>query len=147
MPRPFWPAKGATVKRTSRRTLNASLLAIAVAVFAPGVAHAATVGLSGSNIEYGALAGEANQVTVTYAAGSFTITENGAGVPLNDGDGAGGCSVAANVATCPGIDATGQVIDGFDADLGDLGDTANASALGTDVQLSGGSGDDNLTGG
>src|SRR3954468_5383871 len=131
----------------NRRTLYACLLAVAVAVLAPAGADAATVSLNGSAVSYDAAPGEANNITVTYASGAFTITENGAGITVNDGDGAGGCTVAGNVATCPGTDAAGNFTDDVNADLGDLADTANASSLGASVDFDGGADGDNLTGG
>jgi Ca2+-binding RTX toxin-like protein len=122
-------------------------------------AVAATVGLNGAGgVFYLADNGEDNNVTTNCvpgapdahgaptcdltASGSVTITESGkltgtnTPVPVTDGDGAGGCVVVTNQATCPGPFTTGLLIDA--ANLGDGNDIYTGSPAREHVMLGSG---------
>jgi hypothetical protein len=86
-------------------------LALAVMLFAVGAAgatsaEAATVGEAAGQVTFQDVAGEVNTLTLTQSAGQVILTDTQ--TPPTDGDGAGGCTVAGNVATCP--PGAGQVI-------------------------------------
>lgn len=85
------------------------MLAIAAAP-----ASAASVGLtdSGATLTYVAGPGEINDLTVTLASGSYTVTDPGVAT-LTD---SGGCTVAGNQATCPEAGVTTIRIDPGDGD-------------------------------
>lgn len=90
---------------------------------------------------YTAGSGEANDLTVTYDAGTDTYTFTDAGVAtVTDGDGVGGCSALLNQATCPG-NQLGQL----SVDLRDGSDAANLSSGRVVPVIAGGPGDDNIT--
>ena len=94
-------------------------------------------------IEYVAADGEVNDVAVGYDGDNYTLTETGAAVAVTDGDGAGGCEVAGNVATCPAAD-----VDDLWLDAGDEDDTISVDPEVIIYSLVfGGAGDDTLTGG
>jgi Ca2+-binding RTX toxin-like protein len=95
----------------------------------------------GAGCPGGANAGsEVNALTVSLnAAGDIVFTDTNQAI--TDGDGAGGCSVANGVATCPG--ATGFTFDlGGGDDSATVGNVPNGGLTST-----GGSGDDHLVGG
>jgi hemolysin type calcium-binding protein len=91
---------------------------------------------STKTLSYGASPGQANKVTVTLAADTYTVTDS-AGLPA----GAGCTQLDANTASCPATSvATVRV------DVGDLDDTVSVLAP-TRALLYGTEGADNLTGG
>jgi Ca2+-binding RTX toxin-like protein len=128
----------------------AVLLTIALVAAAP--ASAGTVCASGGVARFAAAdvasecagstngASEVNALTVgTNAGGDIVFTD--ANHPILDGDGAGGCSVAANTATCPGATV-------YQFDLGGGDDSAAVGAVPNGGLVStGGDGADHLTGG
>jgi RTX calcium-binding nonapeptide repeat (4 copies) len=121
------------------------LLLMLLLWLAPSGAFAAEVEwLDYGEIDYVAEEGEANDLAVDHSGDAYTFTESGNGVTLTDGDGAGGCEIIGNVATCPAADADFLWLDAGDEDdriSVDLEDT-------TMYTLSrGGDGDDTLTGG
>ncbi len=120
-----------------RLALVACALVLIAALAAPA-AHAATVTLSGATLTFVAADGEANQLAVSLAAGTYTLTDAGAPVTA-----AAGCSqLAADAATCPAAGVTSLVLEGRDLD-----DVIAVSGVATAATLSGGGGDDVLAGG
>jgi Ca2+-binding RTX toxin-like protein len=116
-----------------------AVLVVALAAIAlPGSASASTITKSGSTISYVADPQEANNVTASLTGGTYTFTEQDAGITIKNG---GGCSVAGTTATCP---AAGTSL--LDIDTGDLNDSVTVTAP-TSAHLFGGAGDDSLTGG
>jgi Ca2+-binding RTX toxin-like protein len=106
----------------------------------PATAQAATVARTPTQVNFTAGAGEANNVTVTPSGASYVVTDTGVAA-LTDGDGAGGCVVTGNQATCP---ASGVIRVSVTA--GDADDAVNVDAVTSDV-LDGGPGNDRLSGG
>src|SRR5687767_8428393 len=86
--------------RTMTTRILCALVVAASLLGVPAAAQAASVSLVGSTLRYTAGAGEANRVTVTPSGGNFRVDDTGLAA-IADGDGAGGCSVAGNRATCP----------------------------------------------
>jgi Ca2+-binding RTX toxin-like protein len=120
-----------------------SLVGLLVALAAPVAgANAASV-TSVPSFWYQAGSGESNDVSVSFAAGSYTVTDSGL-VSITDADGAGGCAVSGNQATCPDTGSSGAFVD-----LGDGNDavTVTGAAPNTEMNLHGGPGDDELIGG
>lgn len=115
-------------------------IAVLGCILAPVAASAATVSEASGTLTYTAGAGEANAVTISPSNGSYVVKDAGQ-TSLVDGDGARGCTVSGNVATCPISGVTGTEVR-----LKDGNDTASIS---TPVPgfLSGGAGNDVLTGG
>jgi Ca2+-binding RTX toxin-like protein len=95
------------------RALSAAAMGAALLVFAPG-AFGATVALDGATITYTAAAGEENDVNIDQGAGNITFDEDV--IAITDGDGGGGCTIAAGDATCPDAGVTQLVIDTGDRD-------------------------------
>jgi Ca2+-binding RTX toxin-like protein len=108
------------------RALAAIAVVVGVAA-AAGPASASTVTIVGSELQYNATAGKANQLTITLQGGNYVITDPAETIS--------GCT------TCP---AAG--IQSIYVDVGDLNDivTINAPTL---ARVRGGTGDDTLTGG
>ena len=130
---------------------------------APAAAPAAnpTIGISGSTLTY---TGDShkNNVNVTLAAGSYTVTDTGTNVTaLLDVDGAGGCVSTATTSVCPAAGVTAITATGDDNDdtitidpsVTVLGDDRRRQrhrhALGRlgDDTIDGGSGKDDIDGG
>jgi Ca2+-binding RTX toxin-like protein len=118
---------------------RSALLAAALLLLAPAAAQAATVSLAGATLSYVAAEGEANDLSVSLAAGVYTLTD-AAGEPVTAG--AGCLQVLPAQATCPSAGITLLSLDARDrADVIHIGPgTANAT-------LTGGAGDDVITGG
>jgi Ca2+-binding RTX toxin-like protein len=90
--------------RNRRRTMLAFVVCLASLATVAASAHAATIQFNSSQhrIYYIAGIGETNNVNVTGdqgAGGDYIFTDTGAAITTSDG--AGGCSVVANVANCP----------------------------------------------
>jgi hypothetical protein len=110
-------------------------------LLAAGPAMGASIALTGSTLSYTTDGEEENNVSVTQGAdGSLTVTSTGTAL-LNDGDGAGGCVVAGNMATCPPASS-------ITAEVGDLNDIFKLDpSVTVPAELFGGAGVDTLTGG
>lgn len=120
-------------------TRSCSAVAVLLAVLAlPLSASAATVTKSGSTLSYVAGPGESNDVTVSLAGDTYTVSEQGSGVTVTSG---GGCQVTGSSATCP---AGGVGL--LDIQLGDQSDSVKILAR-MSSRLAGGDGNDTLTGG
>ena len=135
---------------------RALLVAVGLLVLlAPASARASAVAVNGSTLSFAAVDGEANDVTVTFAPGTYTITDAGAAVS------AGTCTqVNPATVSCPSAGITALSLDGRDRDdrivvtgasvattlIGAEGDDALLGADGTDT-LNGGAGADRLDGG
>jgi Ca2+-binding RTX toxin-like protein len=118
------------------------VIATAAMLLAPAGAQAAAVS-GGSTISYTAAAGETNNLVISRDATNY-IFADAAGITITP---SGGCTSAANIATCPVADAFG-----IQASLGDMADTAavaDSVTVGqlTSVAVFGGPGADTLTGG
>ena len=115
---------------------------LALVVAKPAMAGTALVKVEGGKVtlEYAALDGETNTVTITQNTGSYTVTD--ATAPVTAG---AGCTVAAGVATCADPSTLGA-IQAIKADLGDLDDAVDVDAS-VRSELLGRTGSDDLTGG
>jgi Ca2+-binding RTX toxin-like protein len=125
-----------------RRGAAITVLICAVSLATAGPAGASSL-TGGGTVSYQAASGEANNLTVSQAAGLLTFSDPGATiVPV-----APCASVNANTATCP-ADGVGNLF----ADLGDLNDQARIDAsvilsgFGPNL-LNGGTGQDTLSAG
>jgi Ca2+-binding RTX toxin-like protein len=120
------------------RLLQSALLAVVLTVALPAVAQAADVSVSGTTLTFAAGDDEANSVSVSLAASTYTVADAGANVTAGSG-----CSQAGtNAVTCPQ-----GTINLLNIDVRDLADTV-ALGLGTAAAtINGGEGDDTLTGG
>ena len=107
---------------------------------APAAANAASVALSGSTLRYTAGALEGNEVAVEISGPNYLVTDTGV-TAITDADGAGGCSVAGNEATCPTLGVTRVSVL-----TEDLVDTVTIGG-GTSDTIDGGPGSDTLSGG
>ena len=120
------------------RLCRSALLAAFLLAAVPAVSQAATVSLGGTTLTYVAAEGEANSLTVTLAAGTYTLTD--ATAPLTAGN---LCTqITPSEATCPSAGLILLSVDGRDRDdvIAIGPGTANAT-------LTGGAGNDILTGG
>jgi hypothetical protein len=134
-------------ERPLRRRGMLTCLALGLAVFAmanaaPSLAYEAGVGLvteptGGTTLSYLAGAGETNNVTVENVGGNYVLTDSGVSSVL-DADGAAGCNVTANQATCPDTGVTT-----IRMELGDGADSL-AVRVSTPVLVLGGDGDDTI---
>ena len=147
---------GTTVPSSGRlvRVLVLGLLLLTVSAFAAPAAWAAEVRARSDLmddgwdwfevrwVEYTAGEGEANELEVELSstATHYRLTEQGPGVTLSDGDGAGGCEVSDNVALCP-VDQ-----DHIRAHLGSRDDRMT-NATSEESAVDGDGGDDELWGG
>jgi Ca2+-binding RTX toxin-like protein len=114
-------------------------LAAALLLVPAAPAAAATVNAVGGGLEIRAGAGERNTLTVTHAAGTFTVVETGAFVPLYAGF---GCSAPApGRVTCSSAGLTRVTIE-----AGDGADTVTTSADFA-ATIDDGPGNDRVTGG
>lgn len=88
-------------------------------------------------ITYTAAPGQRNLLTIDQTGGNFTFNESV--ISITDGDGGGGCTVAAGDASCPQGGVTSIVID-----MGDQDDSIGASSQNVLVPVTGtlGDGDD-----
>jgi Ca2+-binding RTX toxin-like protein len=122
------------------RRLTAAGACVLGLLGAAGPAQAATVQVDAfsSTLRYIAVAGEANNVTISLAGGTFTVSEAGPGVTLAAG---AGCAGAGTTVTCP--DTGVRNIQVF---AGDMADTVTVNAS-LPADLRGGTGADTLTGG
>jgi Ca2+-binding RTX toxin-like protein len=119
--------------------VRAALIAGLLALAAPAAAQAATVSVTGSTLSVTAADGEQNNVTLSLAAGTYTVTDLGPS-PSTPG---GACSVASvTTVTCA---ATG--ITALTVDLRDRDDTIAVTGVASPITLTGGEGDDVLSGG
>jgi Ca2+-binding RTX toxin-like protein len=119
------------------------LVFVLALLLVPSGALAADVSSQDYSIDYTASLGETNHVAVDQDGGNVTFTESGAGVTLNDVDGAGGCEVTGNVATCPEAD-----LYWLNVTLADGDDEANVSAaVAMFAAIYGDTGNDTLSGG
>ena len=112
------------MSRTICRALPAAGICGALLAFAPG-ALGATVALNGTTITYTASPGESNNLSINQTAGNFTFDETI--ISIVDGDGGGGCVVAAGNASCPEGGVTRLVIDTGDGDDAVTNNTTNVS--------------------
>jgi Ca2+-binding RTX toxin-like protein len=120
------------------RSLHTALIAVILVLAAPAAAQAADVSVSGTTLAFTAADNEANAVSITLAAGTYTVVD--AGVPSVTANG-GGCAAVANTVTCPVGSINAVTVDGRDlADTIALSGTAAAT-------INGGEGDDTITGG
>ena len=120
------------------RLCRSSLLAVLLVAAAPAVAQAADAWTSGAALNYVAVEGEANDLTVSLAAGTYTLTDIGA--PLTAG--ANCTQVTPSQVTCPSAGITSLVLDARDG-----GDTVLVGSGTANAAITGGAGDDTLTGG
>jgi Ca2+-binding RTX toxin-like protein len=120
------------------RSLRSALIALLVLAAAPAAAQAADVSVvSGTTLTFIAADGEANAVSVSLAAGTYTVSDAGANVTAGSG-----CSqAAANAVTCP----VGS-INLVSVDTRDLADTIALGAGTAAATINGGEGDDTITG-
>ena len=91
---------------------RSALLACVLLAVAPTAASAADVSISGATLSFAAADGENNAVTVSLAAGTYTLADAGAPVTPGAGCSAGG----GNAVTCPSAGITALTIDGRDLD-------------------------------
>ncbi len=117
---------------------------LALVVAKPAMAGTARVIAAGGKVtlEYVALDGETNTVTITQNTGSYTVTDATAPVSAPVGE---GCTVAAGVATCADPSTLGA-IQAIKVDLGNFDDAVDIDAS-VRSELLGRAGADNLTGG
>src|SRR5919199_3686943 len=109
-------------------------LAAALVLAAPAAAHAATASVSGGVLSFVAADNEVNDLALSVGGGSYTLAD--AGAPLTAG---AGCSQSgANAVTCSTTGVTSVSID--------VRDRADHVLLGAAATVSGGAGDDVLTG-
>ncbi len=114
------------------------LLACTLVLVAAPAAQAATASISGATLTFAAADGEANQLAVSLAAGTYTLTD--AVAPITA---AAGCTqLLPDTVTCPSAGITALVLEGRDLD-----DAITLSGVATPATLSGGGGNDVLTGG
>ena len=125
------------------RAARARKIAVAVTgaiVLTPAAAHAATVGVvptpGGPQIQFDAVAGEANAVTVTKLGNDYFISEAGS-TPM--GAAAGCAAFTSSVVRC-----TVTSLDSVRALLGDGDDSFDASALPVNAEAYGEAGNDTL---
>src|SRR5918996_1879624 len=118
---------------------RSALLAVFLMVAAPSAALAADVSTTGATRTFVALEGEANQLTVTLATGTYTLTDAG-GAPITAG--ANCTQITPSQATCPAAGITLLTLDGRDRNDTILVGSGTAAAT-----ITGGAGDDVLTGG
>jgi uncharacterized repeat protein (TIGR01451 family) len=119
-----------------RVAVGAAAAATAFLLAHPSGAFAGTVSLSGSTISYLASAGETNDVVVSLASGTYTISDTSAVTA-----GAGCAPVDSHHATCPAAGITSLSVS-----LGD-GDDRLVTEASTPATIDGGTGDDWLNGG
>jgi Ca2+-binding RTX toxin-like protein len=120
------------------RLCRSALLAALVLGAAPAAAQAADAWTAGATLNFVALEGEANALTVTLAGGTYTLTDGGAPVTA----GAGCAQVTASEVTCPAAGITALSLDGRDRD-----DAVTVGPGTAGATLIGGAGDDVLSGG
>src|SRR2546423_3954358 len=122
--------------RRVRRTLATGLVAALGALVLPAAASASTATVINHVLTYTAAPGEANNVSISYPNGVYTLYDPGV-TQMTAGS---GCSPAGTpTVTCGAIGS----LTGISMDLGDGSDTANAQALVvTPVTIHGGSGND-----
>ena len=120
--------------------LAACFAALLACALIPVAAEAASVSESPTTLTYTAGAGETNNLSIVPANGAYVVSDTGA-ASLVDGDGAGGCTVTGNTASCPIAKLTE-----IDVALGDRNDVASVRTPITE-HIAGGLGDDRLTGG
>jgi Ca2+-binding RTX toxin-like protein len=103
-----------------------------------------TVDLSAGVLAYTAGNGSTNALTVSLAAGTYTIDDGGEpALTLGAGAAAAGClNLDINTVTCPR-----SAISSWNVQLGDGDDTANLSAILEPTTIRGGTGNDNIVGG
>jgi Ca2+-binding RTX toxin-like protein len=138
------------VRRLMHKALLGLLGATAVLAVAPQIAAASTASVQGGTLRYDAQPGELNDVTITEAAGTYTISDAGVAI-INVG---AGC-------TDPGllggpVECTGAITE-YQVDLDDEDDTlvvdttveipGTANGGDGNDELIGGNGDDELVGG
>jgi Ca2+-binding RTX toxin-like protein len=128
------------MSRSSIRALLATVICVVSLGFASN-AFGATVALNGAVITYTAGPDEENVVTIDQTGGNITFHESV--ISITDGDGGGGCTVAANNAACPQGGVTSIVID-----MGNQDDSVGASSANILVPVTGtlGDGDDSFGG-
>ena len=104
----------------------------------------ATLDISASVLAYTAGNGAANALTVSLAAGSYTIDDTGVpAISLGAGATTAGCTVLdANTVSCPE-----SAVGSWNVQLGDQSDTANLAAVIEPATIRGGVGGDVVTGG
>ncbi|MGH2981979.1 MAG: calcium-binding protein [Solirubrobacterales bacterium] len=124
-----------TAVRAWLAVLSLAGLAVFAALAPPG-AQAASVSKEGAKLSFNAAGGEANQLNVSLAGGTYTVDDAGANVT----PGAGCTAVDANTATCPAAGVTRVV-----AIAGDMNDFVRVGAA-TASTLFGSEGDDTLIG-
>jgi Ca2+-binding RTX toxin-like protein len=121
------------------RLCRSALLAALLLVAAPSAARAGDVSTAGATLSFVALEGEANDLSVTLAGGTYTLTDAG-GEPVTAG--ANCTQVAPSQATCPAAGITALTIDARDRSDSVLVGSGTAAAT-----VTGGAGDDVLVGG
>src|SRR4051794_16918737 len=104
------------------RALLAATAVALLALVAAGPASAAGVSVSGATLTYNAIPGETNDLVVTLAAGTFTLTD-AVNVAINPG---AGCSNPENdnTATCGSAAVTRYAVT-----LGDKNDYVDMSSV------------------
>jgi hypothetical protein len=107
-------------------------------------AAAATVEITSGDLAYSAAPGIANALVVSLASGTYTIDDPAeSAVGLGAGALAAGCLVVdANTVTCPE-----HAVSSFHVSVVDMNDTVDLSTIIDPATITGGSGDDTLTGG
>jgi Ca2+-binding RTX toxin-like protein len=117
---------------------RSALLATILLAMAPAAAQAADASITGSTLSFVAAPGEANDLTVSLSAGTYTLVDAGAPVTA----GAGCVQVGPAEVTCLNTGVTALVLDGRD-----VGDSIAVGAGTAPATLTGAGGDDVLTGG
>ena len=119
---------------------RSALLAAILLAVAPSAAHAATASVASGTLSYVATEGDANQLSVTIGGGDYTISDL-AGHAIGVGAGCFATGTPSQV-TCPTAGITTLNLDARDRD-----DTIALGSGTVAATLTGGAGDDAITGG
>jgi Ca2+-binding RTX toxin-like protein len=114
----------------------AAALAACFLALVPAPADAATANIRIKRVYYTADAGEVNNLIISLAGNSYTLSDPGATITAGPG-----CTAAGHVAVCPAAGIIGLTVSAGDGADGILNNTATPSTL------SGGDGSDSLQGG
>jgi hypothetical protein len=127
--------------RRSTRALALALVGACLALVLPAAASASTTSVVNGVLYYTAAPGEANNLTVTYPNGVYTLYDPGAGTMATTGTACTPDKAKSHTVTCGSIGS----LSGMSIDLGDQNDLVNTQALlVTPVTVEGGAGDDTI---